>query len=404
MAGKLYQVRVPAALRARVGKAIETMRFTEPTLGEKWAADKRAEYAEMKAKARLSREAGRVRLAVKKSITFRQAAGGWLKASEASPATAAWYKILVNVHLLPILRDVHVSDIGRARVLDTLDRRKKAGASPDTLRKDLRALKAVLGWARDRGFTVDPSAWAVKRKKVLPMRTRRFDPDQVQAFLDALDGRDRAALEVAASTGMRQGEVRAFRAEWVRWLEGRIHIPADNAWAPKSQKARSAPLTKRLRQVLHGWLDGRTTGLVFPPMTGGEGIYLRGIIQKGRAVAVGTGACSLCKAAAGDACKTSKGADCTPHAVRAQDAGMTIRGMHDFRHHYASMLVVAGEDIRTVQEILGHADITTTRGYMQLRESYLESAGASLDRLSSELSSARKAKRLRLVGRSRSGS
>ncbi len=55
--------------------------------------------------------------------------------------------------------------------------------------------------------------------------------------------------------------------------------------------------------------------------------------------------------------------------------------LHDLRHSTASYLIMAGVDIRTIQNILGHTDIATTRTYTHLAPGHMKKAFAKLKNL-----------------------
>ena len=116
--------------------------------------------------------------------------------------TRAWYRHFLNSHLLPVFRDAKVSQIDRARILAHFDQRRKSGASPGNLGRDLLVLKAVHSWAKEHGYQTDDSAWKVRKPRSTPRVTRRFDPDEIERLLSAATGRDRAVLEVRVRAGI----------------------------------------------------------------------------------------------------------------------------------------------------------------------------------------------------------
>ena len=68
--------------------------------------------------------------------------------------------------------------------------------------------------------------------------------------------------------------------------------------------------------------------------------------------------------------------DVISHIVKKalQDAGYGHMRLHDLRHTFASLQVMAGKDLRTVQELLGHTEQKTTLIYAHLSEDYMKEA------------------------------
>jgi integrase/recombinase XerD len=162
---------------------------------------------------------------------------------------------------------------------------------------------------------------------------------EVEALLAAPDAgaalgeRDRAMLEVLYATGLRVSELVGLRVDQINLRQGVVRVIG------KGSKERLVPLGEEAQSALDGFLRGA-----------------RGEILAGRSSA--------------DAFPTRRGAAMTRQAfwllIRryAALAGITKHlSPHTLRHAFATHLVNHGADLRVVQMLLGHSDISTTQIY-----------------------------------------
>lgn len=147
--------------------------------------------------------------------------------------------------------------------------------------------------------------------------------------------RDKAILEVLYSSGIRVSELAGLNMSDVDLNQGIIKVLG------KGNKERIAMLGSKAQAALKAYLEERkqlpfvkNTGAVFLGVRG-ERIYPRAVQR-------------LVKEAAG---KGGVSKDPTPHALR---------------HTFATHLLDAGADLRTIQEMLGHASLSTTQKYTKV--------------------------------------
>lgn len=161
-----------------------------------------------------------------------------------------------------------------------------------------------------------------------------------------LEARNRAIVELLYGAGLRAAELigldaraSASAAGWVDLQSGEVHVLG------KGGKRRSTPLGRAAAEALQGWLAVRDQ-LAAP----GEPALFVG--ARGHRVA-------------GSVLRTML-------STRAVQAGMPGRvHPHMLRHSFASHLLQSSGDLRAVQELLGHAHITTTQVYTQLDHQHL---------------------------------
>jgi integrase/recombinase XerD len=183
-----------------------------------------------------------------------------------------------------------------------------------------------------------------KRPRTLPAV---LSPAEVLRLLEAAaPGRDRVLLQVAYGCGLRLSELLHVRVADLDSARMVVHVRQG-----KGRKDRLVPLSPRLLGELRAyWRLGRPRTWLFPgkkpdqPLTDGGAQRLFGRVRR--------------RAGLGKRCS-----------------------MHTVRHSYATHLLEAGVDLRTLQALLGHASLETTARYLHVSTQRLAQTPSLLDLL-----------------------
>jgi integrase/recombinase XerC len=228
---------------------------------------------------------------------------------------------------------------------------RERGRSRATAARKLAAARALFRWLHLQGFAdADPAAGlrTPKRDRRLPRFLSRAEMERLLAAPagDALpEVRDRAILETLYSTGVRVGEIAALDEDDLDLRSGVARVLG------KGRKERLVGLGRYAVAALRAYVAAR-----------------------GRGPARGRGGGALFRNPRGGRLST-RGIQ-RVLAKRLAQAGLDPRiSPHKIRHSFATHLLDAGADLRSVQELLGHRNLATTQIYThvtagRLREVY----------------------------------
>ncbi len=229
---------------------------------------------------------------------------------------------------------------------------KEHAYARSTIARKMSALRGFLWFLRRENLLQDVS-WEVvstpKKEKKLP---KFLYVDEVLELLDApprnsiLGCRDRAILEVLYGTGIRVGELVALGTSSVDIEEGNLKVLG------KGSKERIVPLGSYALQAIVTYLHKSRLLLLARAKEGQEGpaLFLNRFGQR-----------------------------LSDRSIRrllkkyAQKIGASLSlSPHVLRHSFASHLLNAGADLRAVQELLGHASVSTTQLYTHITKEELK--------------------------------
>ncbi len=234
---------------------------------------------------------------------------------------------------------------------------KDVGLSAATIRRQISAIRTYFKFLVGEGITArDPSERieSPKRWRTLPAVLKRWRTlpavltiAEVRKLLDApntnepLAMRDVALLEFAYATGVRVSELVSLKLQDIRFSEGVARVfgkGAKERIVPVGRRALGA-VSSYAREIRPSLDRGKARGFLF---LNARGTPLSRV-----------GAWGIIKA----------------HARRAR---LTKRVTpHTLRHTFATHLLEGGADLRAVQEMLGHADLSTTQLYTHVDREYL---------------------------------
>lgn len=220
----------------------------------------------------------------------------------------------------------------------------RKGRSGRTIQRHLSAIRSFYHYLIKQGVIDQNPCQDVpipKSEKKLP---KVLNIDQVSHLLDEDSGewhtiRDAAMFELFYSSGLRLSELVGLNIQ---------HLNLKEAWVEvmgKGNKQRTLPIGQKALEALREWLSFRADGLAEKAQAHDESALF--ISQLGRRISVRNVQARLKKMA------LEKGilSEVSPHTLR---------------HTFASHMLESSQNLRAVQELLGHADISTTQIYTHL--------------------------------------
>ena len=228
-----------------------------------------------------------------------------------------------------------------------LSRQKQRGLEASSLRIAIVHIRIFFRFLVHRDFlSEDPSEPLLSPKTGSPL-PETLQVSQVVQILDSIDTskplgrRDLAILELFYSSGLRLAEVCSIRLETLDLDDGFLRVTG------KGNKTRIVPVGGRANKALEDYLQNERSNLI--KSRSSSEIFL-----------------------------SVRGGPLSPDRVRqivkqrAAQAGLSRKIYpHLLRHSFATHLLQNGADLRVIQELLGHADISTTQIYTHVDEQRL---------------------------------
>ncbi len=267
----------------------------------------------------------------------------------AAQKTATTYKISAEEFLHWLVgQQIKLRDVSALNLVYFLTARKTDGCSELTIAKDISALRAFGDYLVRKNYWTENHALMLDRPKTSRHLPSVLSLEEIEKLLSSIDDstslgiRDQALFELIYSCGLRISEACDLKVANVHFEERLILVHG------KGDKERIVPfgdlaaqkLQKYMDEVRPGLVKGRNISEVFVNYKG-EPISRKGVWKRFKQMEALSGVHSK---------------------------------VHTLRHSFATHLLAGGADLRSVQELLGHSDLSTTTIYTHVTDTQLMDA------------------------------
>ena len=277
----------------------------------------------------------------------------WMERGLSSNTLAAYRADLVALARWLHARQLSLPKTGRADLMDFIAARVHGGARPRSTARQLSSFRRFFRYLIREGLIAEDPTAQIAMPKIGRSLPRSLSESEVEALLaapavaDPLGHRDRTMLEVLYATGLRVSELVHLKLSQVNLNQGLIRVLG------KGNRERLIPLGEEAVRWLKTFIDSgradilldRSTDYLFPTRRGDRmtrQAFWHIIKRYAR--------------------KASVDRDLSPHTLR---------------HAFATHLLNHGADLRVVQMLLGHSDLSTTQIYTHVARERLKELHSS---------------------------
>lgn len=223
---------------------------------------------------------------------------------------------------------------------------EKEGRKPSTISRSIATMKAFFHFLQKMGYVNEDAAAGLKAPKIEKKMPSILTRDETVRLLEQPSGmtpkelRDKAMLELLYATGIRVSELITLRLS-------DVNVPMEYITCKDTHKERIIPFGSIAREAVENYLD------------------------LGRPILVKDDTCDLLFTNCSGSPMSRQGF-WKIIKYYGKKAGITSEiTPHTLRHSFAAHLVSNGADLKSVQEMLGHSDISTTQIYTQVNQTKL---------------------------------